>query len=180
MVAFYLVLLFLGLAIFAMAIFANLDHDISIGDHDFSGHDLHVSHEGDNNGNMTPGLFSVRTISALFAGFGVAGLVAKLLLGWGMGGQLILGFVTGIVLAVVAYLIMLGFYSQQAGGVRDASNFIGRTALVTTGTGSQGIGECSIDNQHYTFREVANNHLYLNEIVKVVKVQDGQLVVEKV
>jgi membrane protein implicated in regulation of membrane protease activity len=179
MVGFYLVLLFLGLAIFALAIFGNIDHDLSIGDHDLGGgHDFHGDHDTD--GNATPGLFSVRTISALFAGFGVAGLVAKLLLGWGIGGQLLLGFGTGIFLAGVAYLIMLGFYSQQAGGVRDAATFSGKTALVTTATGTQGIGECSIDNFHYTFREVANNKVYLNEIVKVVSSQDGLLIVEKI
>jgi len=175
MTALYLTFLILGLAVFVLAIFGNLDHDFSTDfGHDLSGaHDLHgdVDH---------PGLFSVRTISALFAGFGVSGLCAKLLLNWGIGGQLFLGFGTGLALAAISYLIMYAFYSQQAGAVSDSSELVGKSAIVTTGVGGQGIGECKVENKHYTFREKNGLKLQSNEIAKVVETEVGLLIIEKV
>lgn len=191
MLAFYLTLLILGLTIFIMAIFGNLDHDFSVGDHDFSIGDHDFDTDSDFSGDhdlshdaeahtASPGLFSVRTISALFAGFGLAGIIAKLVLEWGIGGQLLLGFGAGLVLAGVAYLIMWGFYSQQAGGVRDAATLIGKVAVVTTGIGSQGIGECRVENNHYTFREKNGVKMQPNEVGKVIESEVGLLIVEKV
>lgn len=179
MVGLYLAFLILGLAIFVLAIFGNLDHDFSTDfGHDFGGHDfdsndasVHVEH---------PGLFSVRTMSALFAGFGVSGLCAKLLLNWGVGGQLLLGFATGFALAGLSYLIMYAFYAQQSPEMADSSELIGKSAVVTTGIGSQGIGECRVDNRHYTFREKNGLRLYPNEVGKVVKTEVGLLIVEKI
>jgi len=172
MTGLYLSLLIVGLTTFIIAIFGNVDHDFS---HDF-GHDFH----GDHGDTDHPGLFSLRTISALFAGFGVAGLCATLLLDWGIGGQLFLGFATGFGLAALTYGIMRFFYSQQAGAVTDSSELVGRSAIVTTGVGDQGIGECKVENKHYTFREKNGLKLQPNEVAKVVESEVGLLIVEKV
>ena len=170
----YLALIILGLAVFALSAFGGVDHDFDLGHHDFDlGH-----HDLDGHAD-SPGLFSIRTISALFAGFGVSGLLAKLVLNWGVGGQLLLGFGTGIAFAALAWLIMYAFYTQQAGAVKDATTLIGKSAVVTTGTGDQGIGECRVDNFYFTFREKGNTPVALNEIVKVVEAETGLLIVEK-
>lgn len=172
MVGLYLTFLILGLAVFVLAIFGDFEHDF--GHHfDFGHHDLDSTIDH-------PGLFSIRTISAFLAGFGTSGLLAKLVLEWGVGGQLFLGFATGLLLAALAYLIMYGFYSQQAGAVKDSSKLIGKTAIVTTGTGDQGIGECRVENNHYTFREKNGFKLYPNHIAKVVESEVGILILEKI
>lgn len=184
MTALYLTLLVLGLAVFVLAMFSGFDHDVHFDfahdfHFDFAGHHFDFGHHDVGSSTDSPGLFSIRTISALFAGFGVSGLLAKLVLDWGIGGQLLLGFGTGFVLAALAYLIMWAMYTQQAGAVKDSSQLVGRNAVVTTGTGSQGIGECRVDNLYYTFREKTSKDAHLNEIVKVVESQPGLLIVEK-
>jgi membrane protein implicated in regulation of membrane protease activity len=82
-------------------------------------------------------------------------------------------------LAALAFGLFAAFYSQQAGEVTDAADFIGRTAVVTTGTGPQGIGECRVDNLHYTFREKNEKPCLPNQVVKVVESEVGLLIVEK-
>jgi membrane protein implicated in regulation of membrane protease activity len=172
MTGLYLTFLILGLLVFVVAIFGNFDHDF--------GHDFHIG-DHDLHGDMDqPGLFSIRTISAFLAGFGVSGLVAKLSLGWGVGGQLFLGFFSGLAMAALVFLIMKAFMSQQAGTVKDSKDLVGKTAIVTTGVGTQGIGECRVENNHYTFREKNGATLLPNEVAKVVEAEVGLLVVEKI
>jgi len=179
MIGLYVTFLILGLAIFVIAIFGDFATDFATDfGHDFGGHDFDSNDAADHVDH--PGLFSLRTMSALFAGFGVSGLCAKLLLGWGVGGQLFLGFATGFALAALSYGIMYAFYSQQSPEMSDSSELIGKSAVVTTGIGSQGIGECRVDNRHYTFREKNGLRLYPNEVGKVVKTEVGLLIVEKI
>jgi di/tricarboxylate transporter len=175
MTTLYGIFVVFGLLIFVIAIFADVSHDIDFGHHDFDfgHHDLDSSHTD------SPGLFSIRTISAFLAGFGVSGLLAKLVLDWGVGGQLFLGFATGLALAAMVYLIIRLFYSQQAGGVKDASELVGKSAVITIGTGSQNIGECRVDNLYYTFREKNGKKLNPNEVAKVTEAEPGLLIVEK-
>lgn len=174
MTALYITLLILGLVVFALSAFG-MEHDFDFAHHDFDfGH-----HDFDSGHSDSPGLFSIRTISALFAGFGVSGILAKLVLNWGIGGQLLLGFGTGIFLAALVWLIMYLFYTQQAGAVKDASQLVGKTGVATTATGDQGIGECRVDNSYFTFREKTNKPVSQNEIVRVVESETGLLVVEK-
>lgn len=171
MAALYIVFALVGLVVFALAIFGNFDHNF---DHhfDFGGHDLDTNLD-------SPGLFSLRTISAFLAGFGVSGLLAKWVLNWGLFGQIFIGFVTGIALAALAFGIMYVMYKQQAGVPTDSATLTGKTAIITTATGSQNIGECRVDNKYYTCREVSNKSLSLNDAVKVNSSVGGLLVVEK-
>lgn len=172
MAALYIVFALVGLVVFALAIFGNLDHDF---DHhfDFGSHDLDTNMD-------SPGLFSLRTISAFLAGFGVSGLLAKWVLGWGVVGQVFLGTFTGVALAALAFGIMYAMYKQQAGTPTDSATLTGKTAVVTTATGGQNIGECRVDNKYYTCREISNKTLSLNETVKVNSSVGGLLVVEKI
>lgn len=172
MAALYITFALLGLVVFALAIFGNLDHDF---DHhfDFGSHDLDTNMD-------SPGLFSLRTISAFLAGFGVSGLLAKWVLGWGIIGQLFLGLFTGVVFAALAFGLAYILYKQQAGAPTDSETLAGRTATVTVATGSQKIGECRVDNKYYTCREMTNKSLSLNETVKVNSSVGGLLLVEKI
>ena len=184
MTALYLVFLILGLAVFAISIFGLVEHDF-----DFSGlgygidldmtHDFDLGHQDIESHTDSPGLFSIRTISAFLAGFGLGGILAKLVLEWGVGGQLLLGFVIALSLAAIAYFIMKLMYSQQGGALRDSSELVGKTAVVTTGVGNQGIGECRVENNHYTFREKNNAKLEPNQVGKVVQAEAGLLIIEK-
>jgi membrane protein implicated in regulation of membrane protease activity len=167
MTVFYIALLILGLTAFAVSAFG-VDHDLDFGDHDFDS--VHAD---------SPGVFSIRTISSLFAGFGVAGILAKLVFNWGIGGQLLLGFGVGLLFAVLVWLIMYAFYTQQAGSLKDATDLVGKTAVVTTATGDQGIGECRVDNSYFTFREKTKTPVVKDEIVRVIESEAGLLIVEK-
>ena len=178
MIGLYLVFAILGLLIFVLSIFGWVEHDFAIDHHFDLGHHGDFGHHGADDQNSS-GLFSIRTISAFLAGFGTAGLIAKLGLGWGMGGQLFLGFATGIFFGAIAFGIMKIMYDQQAGKVRDANSFIGKDAVVTTATTSQGIGECRVENSYYTFREKNNIPLKLNDICKVTAYNAGALTIEK-
>jgi membrane protein implicated in regulation of membrane protease activity len=172
MAALYIVFALVGLVVFALAIFGNLDHDF---DHhfDFGGHDLDANLD-------SPGLFSLRTISAFLAGFGVSGLLAKWVLGWGIFGQLFLGLFTGVAFAALAFGLAYILYKQQAGTPTDSASLAGKVATVTVATGSQKIGECRVDNKYYTCREMTNKSLSLNETVKVNSSVGGLLLVEKI
>ena len=191
MLTLYVIFAIVGLAVFAISIFGIIEHDLDIGHiFDFShfdmGHDFDIGHQDIEQHTDSPGLFSIRTISAFLAGFGVAGILAKLVLGWGMGGQLLLGFIFAFALAAIAYLIMKLMYSQQGGDVVDATKLVGKSGVITTPTTSdQGIGECRVDNRYYTCRVkgksdvLVSGVLLINETVKVVESVEGMLLVEK-
>jgi len=185
MTALYVVFTIVGLAIFAVSALGIFDHDLDFGHGLEIGHGMDMSHDFDIGHQAiethiySTGLFSVRTISAFLAGFGIAGIVTKLLLEWGVGFQLLSGFVMALALAALAYGIMKLMYNQQGGSVRDSRTLIGQTAVVTIGTGDQGIGECRVENNHYTFREKNNVKLFPNQIGKVVLSEPGVLIIEK-
>jgi len=184
MLTLYTIFSVVGLAIFVIAIFGNFDHSFDFGhDMDFhievGGHDFHIGGH-DVHGVDSPGLFSIRTVSAFLAGFGVAGLVSNMFWGWGLGGQVLLGFGAGLLMLIVTYFIMKGFYSQQAGIPLDSNELVGKTAMITTKSGDQGIGECRVENKYYTCKEKTLKALLTNESVKVVEAIEGTLIVEKV
>lgn len=167
----YVIFLIISLLVFIIAIF---------GDFDFMNTDIDINYP-DIDADLTdsPGLFSVRTISAFMAGFSISGLIAMHSYHWGIIGQLSLGFGTGIVFALIAYLIMYILYKQQGGELTDSSKFTGMNAIITTATGSQGIGECKVNNKYYTCKESDDLPLFLNETVTIKLVIGSMLIVKK-
>ena len=171
MITLYTIFLIVGLTVFLLALLGNVEHDL--------GHIFDITHHDfDHAHGDSPSLFSIRTISAFLAAFGVSGLTA-ISLHWGIPGQLAIGFGSGIVLAAVAYGIMYIFYSQQGWKLTDSRNFVGMQAVITTAPGSQGVGECKIDNKYYSCKEKTNQHLLFNDTVKIVESVEGMLIVEK-
>jgi len=177
MTALYLTFLIVGLAIFVVSMFADLGHDM----------DFHVDHPGDLGGQElgedSPGLFSIRTISAGLAGFGVVGLTTTLYWAWPIWAQLLGGFIVGFLFMLVAYGIMKAFYSQQAGVPTTATNTVGKNATITIGAGKQGIAQCNVDNRYYPciLKDGSALPLKLHEQVKVVALAGSgdTLIVEK-
>jgi hypothetical protein len=70
-------------------------------------------------------------------------------------------------------------YKQQGWKLTDSANFVGMKAVITTASGTQGIGECKIDNKYYTCKELNSNALHLNDIVSVVETIEGVIIVEQ-
>jgi membrane protein implicated in regulation of membrane protease activity len=174
MIALYVTFSVVGILIFALSIFGGLEHEIDLSHSmDFAHHDL-----GDHGDH--PGIFSVRTIAAFLAGFGVSGLTSKVFLNWGIGGQLALGFGTGLALAGFAILVMRLIYSQQCGSIKDANTLVGKTAIISISSGEQGIAECLADNYYYSCKEKNNDALRKNDSTRIVEVQPGMLIVEKI
>jgi membrane protein implicated in regulation of membrane protease activity len=179
MTALYLTFLIVGLAIFVVSMFADLGHDL----------DFHADHPGDLGGQElgedSPGLFSIRTISAGLAGFGVVGLTTTLYWAWPVWAQLLGGFVVGFLFMLAAYGIMKAFYSQQAGKPITAHDTLGKNATITIGAGKQGIAQCNVDNRYYpcivTNQKEDDLPLRLHEQVKVVSLSGSgdTLIVEK-
>lgn len=169
MVALYVVFLILGLTVFMLALASSIDHDFS----------TDLGHHDPTSTTDSPGLFSIRTISAFLAGFGVSGLVAVLQFHWGILGQLAFGFTTGFALAAMTYGIMYAFYTQQGWKLTDSKTFNGMSAIITTQSGTQGIGECKVDNRYYSCKEKTNQPLLINDAVKVLESLEGVLIVEK-
>ena len=180
MTALYLTFLIVGLAIFVISMFADLGHDF-----DFHTGDLHTGDLGGHElGEDSPGLFSIRTISAGLAGFGVVGLTTTLYWNWPVWAQLLGGFVVGFLFMLAAYGIMKAFYSQQAGKPITADTAIGKVASITIGSGKQGIAQCNVDNRYYPciLKDESFLPLKLHEQVKVVALSGSAdtLIVEKI
>jgi membrane protein implicated in regulation of membrane protease activity len=180
MTGLYLVLFIVGLVFLGLSLFgADTGHDgIEIGHIDL-GHDG-LGHDGvDHHGADSPKLFSIRALAAFFLGFGMTGLACKWA-GVGIGAQLAFSLLSGFVVAALAYFIMKVMFSQQAGAPLDSTTFVGKTGLVTIGTGLQGIGEVCVDHKYFACKEKSGGELSLNETVKVETATAGLLLVEKI
>jgi len=178
--AFYLTILIVGLAIFVLSIFADFGHDF-----DFHTGDIHPGDIGGHDlGQDSPGLFSLRAISAGLAGFGVVGLTTTLYLNWPIWAQLLGGIGVGFLFTYLAYLMMKVFYSQQAGKPASTDTTVGKFATITIGAGKQGIAQCNVENRYYPciLNDINALPLKLHEQVKIVSVSGSgdTLIVEKI
>ena len=174
MTALYLVFLIIGLVFLGMAIFgADAGHDgIEIGH-------IEVSHDGISPHADSPQIFSVRSVAAFLLGFGMTGLVC-VWLGKSVMSQLIFGGLSGVVIGGLSVGIMYLMYTQQAGTPIDSSAFIGKTGMITTYSGAQGIAEVCVDNKHFTCKEKNGGELRIYQQVKVESANTGVLIVEKI
>jgi membrane protein implicated in regulation of membrane protease activity len=150
-------------------------HSGDIG-HDFStdGHDA-----GDAD---SPKIFSLRVIFAFLMAFGIGG--GTMYLGEkSVGGQIIVGLLSGVTTAVITYYIMKLLYSFQGNSNVDAASFIGKPASVTIETTNNGSCQVKLDtgggDELYIAKEKNSLPLKKYDSVKVVGRIGNTLVVEK-
>lgn len=91
-------------------------------------------------GHGGPGFFSTRVLSVFitaFGGFGAIGISQ----GYGIFASSFFGFSGGVVLASVIYFFARFLFAQQASSAISSADLVGRTAQVTVGIPSGGVGQ---------------------------------------
>ena len=173
----FIYLLFLGiggLGLLSSLILGELGHG------DVGGHDLGHGDSGDAD---SPKLFSLRVIFAFLMAFGIGG-GSMYLSDKAVGLQIVTGFLSGVVTAVLTYYIMKFLYSQQGNSNLDAENFIGKQAAVTVETTNSGSCQIKIDSgggdQLFLAKEKNSNLVKLHETVKIVGRLGSVLIIEKI
>jgi len=173
----YIVFTLIGIALLGLSI-VGLDSDIEIdfGDPDIDISDAEVSVD-------SPSMFSFKTLSTFLLIFGIAGNIC-IYNGYSITTQLVAGFLFGIAFSVLYFLVMKGMYAMQGDSSIETSFLIGKEAIVTTPTVKSGILQVKLIHggygNEYTAREINNVQLYQNEKVKIISVNGGFLMVEKV
>lgn len=176
-------LIFIAIAIGSFILIAGSflfghDHDTDHGDigHDADGHDL--------GGDMEPTIsfFSLKVMATLTMGFGAAGAIARQYGADYLVASLI-GLGTGIVLALLMYLILEIIYKQQSSSLVQTASAIGQTGVVQTSIVPGGLGEVSLSvgGQYLTLlaKASADRSIPKGRTVKVVNVVGSELIVEE-
>jgi len=171
----YIVMAGVGLLFLSITIFSGdfeLEHDgIEIGHGDA---DSTASH-----GEIdSPSIFSLRTFATFLLVFGLTGIIC-IHNEIGIGGQLISGFISGIIIAFLYFVVMKFMYSMQGDSSVSSFDIIGKQGIVTTPSTSTGLAQIKVGNTEYLVRETNNKPLTHNEFVKIVKAEGGSLIVEK-
>jgi membrane protein implicated in regulation of membrane protease activity len=178
----FIYLLFLGiggLGLLSSLILGEFGHG-DLGGHDLS-HDL--SDHGDAGDADSPKLFSLRIIFAFLMAFGIGG-GAMYLSGKSVGGQVIVGFLSGIATATITYYIMKLLYSQQGNSNVNSESFIGKFASITVETTNSGSCQIKVDSgggdQLFLAKEKNGNLVKQHESVKIVGRIGNTLIIEKI
>jgi len=151
--------------------------DLDVGDAEFDISDAEA-------GTDSVSLFSIRTMATFLLGFGVAGWLA--MRGeHGIVGQIIAGFVTGLVITFLYFLVMKFMYSMQGSSIVSSATMIGKIGIINIPTTSTGIAQMKITTasgfHEYSCKEKDNTKLKQNDSVKIVSdLGGGTLLVEKV
>ena len=124
-------LLFLLVMLFVGEFFGG-DHGDAGGDHG------DVGHEGG------PGIFSARIMASFLTAFGVGGMVARHY-DLSHPAAAACGVGAGIVMSALVYQFAKLLYSQQASSEVRMSRLVGRTAEVTVGIPSGGMGQVTLE-----------------------------------
>lgn len=152
-------LVFLALCIAGMLFFAVsliFGGDADHGDFDHSGFDHvdvghsdvgHADHgDSDHHESQGPSIFSIRSFFLFMTGFGAAGAVAKyfgydnfIASGWGAS--------TGIIFAILGWLVFRVIHKQQASTTTNTASLVGRTGRVTVQIVPGEVGQISTRNQ---------------------------------
>ncbi len=151
------------------------DHHVDIGHagegHDF-GHDV----------EPTISFFSIKVLATLTMGFGAAGaiarqygadyLVASL---WGLG--------SGIVLALLMYLVLDVIYKQQSSSLVETASAIGQLGTVTVSIDADAVGEVGVEvagrYMTYLAKSSTSKPIPKGATVKVVQAVGSELIVEQ-
>jgi membrane protein implicated in regulation of membrane protease activity len=145
------------------------------------GHDF--SADGHDGGDTdSPKIFSLRIIFAFLMAFGIGG-GAMYLYDKSIGGQIIVGILSGVVTGAITYYIMKLLYSFQGNSNIDSANFIGKEATVTIETTDNGSCQIKLDtgggDNLYIGKEKNSAFLKKYDIVKIVGQIGNVLIVEK-
>jgi membrane protein implicated in regulation of membrane protease activity len=150
---------------------------------DLGGHEFSADGHGDAGDADSPKIFSLRIIFAFLMAFGIGG-GAMYLADKPVGGQIIVGILSGIVTGAITYYIMKLLYSFQGNSNIDAANFIGKDATVTVETTNNGSCQVKLDtgggDNLYMGKEKNSVPLKKYDVVKIVGQIGNVLIVEKV
>ncbi len=113
------------------------------GDHDSDFHaDVgDVDHDIDHGGGHH--WFSIKVLSAFATAFGAGGAIARSF-GASLAWSLLIAFVSGLLIAIVADAIINLFYGQQASSAYSINDLTGKTGTVTLPILPGGIGEVRV------------------------------------
>lgn len=165
-----------GLGLLSSLILGEFHGDVDFG-HEFSA-DGHDAGDAD-----SPKLFSLRVIFAFLMAFGIGG-GSMYLSEQSVGGQIIVGILSGAATGAITYFIMKLLYSFQGNSNIDAVNFIGKDATVTVGTTNNGSCQVKLDtgggDDLYIGKEKNSVYLRKYDVVKIIGRLGNVLVVEKV
>jgi len=169
------------LALGALGLLSSLIFGEFHGDGDF-GHEF--SADGHDAGDAdSPKLFSLRVIFAFLMAFGIGG-GAMYLSDKSVGGQIIVGILSGVAAGAITFYIMKFLYAMQGNSNVDSNNFIGTLAYVTVETTNSGSCQVKVDSgggdQLYLAKEKNSVLVKKNDTVKIVGRLGSTLIVEKV
>jgi len=120
------------------------DADTDVG-HDFGGDADHGSHG--------PSIFSTKMLSLILVGFGAGGFGVRATTGAGMFAASMGGVAGAVVLGVIGYLIIRGFYGSQASSTVTDDDIIGCDGNLLDGIPEGGRGQvaCVVRGREITF-----------------------------
>lgn len=160
----------LGLILTLVSIFAGHDGDIS------ADHDVGVDHDSD-----SASIFSFRSITVFLTGFGSAGAIATYYKMSMMASSMI-GVLTGILFAAVAWKLMSMVMGQQASSTINLDTLVNQTGVVTTSIAENVMGEVMVEigGQRKYVHARASVAIPEHTPVKIIEVNSGVLVVQKI
>lgn len=152
----------------------------------FSGHDGDISadHEvGGDHDSEGVSIFSFRSIVVFLTGFGAVGAIATYY-GCSMMVSSILGILSGVVLAFVAWRLMVIIMKQQASSTINYNTLVNKTGVVTTTISVNGMGEVMVEasgqRKYCPARSDQQVQIPEHSSVKIVSVSAGVLIVQKI
>lgn len=93
----------------------------------------------------SPNIFSLRVIFAFLLAFGIGG-GAMYYGGHGIGGQMIIGLLSGVATGLFTWWIFKVLYKMQGASNVNSDNFIGKTGSITIGTSQAGKAKVRISS----------------------------------
>lgn len=169
-----------GLICLGIAAMFGGDHDAD-GDHDMG----HVEQATDGQGEHgnAPSFLSPRVFFAFMVGFGAAGTIATIY-GYKAGVATAIGFIPGLVMAMIAWGFAVLFYKQQANSNLRPGQVVGASGTVVTPIPVGGMGEVnvSVNGQIIGFTalsEDGQNVLAAGARIRVINDLGGKVVVRK-
>lgn len=148
--------------------------------HDF-GHDF--GGDGHDGGDAdSPKVFSLRVIFSFLMAFGIGG-GAMYLSDKSIGGQIVVGLLSGVATGAITFYLTKLLYSFQGNSNIDSADFIGKSASVTVETTNTGSCQVRVDSgggdQLFLAKEKNGNLLKQHETVKIVGRLGSTLIVER-